>query len=177
MPATPSPTLPEPSSPAAFNFAALLLLAVSSLSLLVTDHFGLVSAGHFLGGGLLVCLLFFIPDLLAGRRGARWWESPAVWTIIVLVLAALVGSLLGRWSTAVYLGVVLLLPWVLRRKGAARRPSGWLSLTVGFGLVGLCGFVYLSLYGRGYHSWVFTESAVVGGGVLDTYFHASVYQY
>lgn len=173
MPATSSPTLLEPPSPAAFNYTALLLVAVSSLSLLVTDHLGMVTPGDFLQGGLLVCMLFFVPDLLAGRSGARWWESTVVWTIILLLLTALAGAFFARRVFAAYLllapGTLLLL------RGKSRRPPlKGAPVLAGVALGGLCVFVYFSLYGRGYHSWLFTEFATIGGGVLDTYFHAAI---
>lgn len=166
---------PPPSDPPVgfANLTGFVLALVPAASLLFTDHLGTVSGENAATFLTIAAFLLVYPDRLSARFTAYWWSAPTVWTLLLLVGVALIGPLLRAlfpWLPAFVFGGLVVFRVLADRSGLVFRYRSWPALA----LLLVTGFLYLSLYGRGYHHWFFTEAAARGEGILDTYFHAAV---
>lgn len=171
------PTASDSYSPraanAALNLDGFLFALAPAVTLLFTDHLGMVGGVNVATAVLLSLFLFVCPDRIANRANVGWWENTTVWTLLLLTATAVVGPLLSyahAWAPGLCLVFLLL---IFGFPGNTRRWSfsGWLPTT---GLLLTVAFLYFGLYGKGYHHWLFTEAAALGKGVLDTYYHAAI---
>lgn len=157
-----------------FNWSSLLLSIIPFITLLFTNHLETVSFSHCVNGIALITILLFGPDFLVKRSQNLQLKSVEIWTVILLLALAIIGPLTSKYTNHGY-SILLLIGIASRLLSRPIKPivtkPNWAGTTF---IVFLCFFTYFSLYGKGYHKWFFTESAAIGGGIIDTYFHAAI---
>ncbi len=160
------------------NGAGLLLATLPLLTLLITDHQGLIDLRHCLAAIGLAATLLFLPDVLTEKLptyGPDWLRYPACLTPVVGAAFVLLGWLplpagSGAWLL-MGLGLLSLALTNWRIISSLGQRNTVLLAVLLFGLLLFC---YLRTYHFGYPFWLFTDALAVGAAHIDTLFHAAI---
>ncbi len=175
LPITNSGPQPDRTFSLLLNVGGLLVACFPLLTLLFSDHHGLVTAHHCLAAAGLAATLLFLPDALARRGGNGWFNSPAGHTILVLSVLVFLGWLALPGGVGAWLLMALgLTSLVFTQWRIPRSEDKWQNPLLGLLLLALLLFCYLRIYHSGYAFWMFTEALTAGNAHIDTVFHAAI---